>query len=118
MTTPRTAVGLIAILAAFSVSVFAAAQPDVSVPAGLGRLMLSMPKPGYPPEALARRITGSGLYEVTFNIKTGAATGVSVVESTHSHILDDAAMRALSGWRAHPGRVSRVRVPLTFTFRR
>jgi TonB family protein len=80
--------------------------------------MLSMPKPAYPPEALARRITGSGLYEVTFNIKTGAATGVSVVESTHSRILDDAAMRALSGWRARPGQVSRMRVPLTFTFRR
>jgi TonB family protein len=116
MTTPRTAVGLVAILAAFSVSVVGAAQPDVSVPAGFGRLMLSMPKPGYPPEALARRITGSGLYQVTFDIKTGAATGVSVVESTHSRLLDAAAMRALSGWRARPGRVSRMRVPLTFTF--
>ncbi len=97
-------------------SPLSATQPDVSVPPGSTRFMLSMPRPEYPTEARVRRITGRGLYDVTFNTKSGAATHVEVLESTGSRILDDAAAKALLRWRARPGNVARAKIPVTFTF--
>src|ERR1700730_14838528 len=91
------------------------AQPDVSVPPGSTRFMLSMPKPEYPPEARSRRITGRGLYDVTFDTTTGIRTQVKGLESTGSRILDDAAAKTLLRWRARPGNVARAKIPMTFT---
>jgi len=89
-----------------------AAEPDVTVPLRAGQLMLQMPKPAYPAEAVAKRITGSGKYEVAFHLETGAVTRVRVLESTGSKPLDEGAAKALLYWRARPGRISRMRLRL------
>jgi outer membrane biosynthesis protein TonB len=57
---------------------------------------------------------GSGLFDVTFDTKTGVATHVKVVKSTGSVILDIAATDALWHWRARPGKIARLRTPVTF----
>ncbi|MEY2564204.1 MAG: Gram-negative bacterial TonB protein C-terminal [Verrucomicrobiota bacterium] len=103
------------VLCAIGPSLFAE-RPDVTVPPSATRFMVSTPRPEYPDEARLRRITGRGLYDVTFDAKTGAATRVKVLETTGSGVLDDAATKALMRWRARrPGIVARARIPFTFT---
>lgn len=91
-----------------------AAQPDVTVPAGLRPLMLRMPKPEYPLDARAHYIAGRGVYDVFIDPPTGVVTRVTVEQSTGSKILDGAAVNAFRRWRARPGKLSRLRVPCTF----
>jgi TonB family protein len=93
-----------------------AAQPKVTTSVPLSDVLASMPRPEYPLEARQRFITGRGMYQVIFRPETGAVIRVSVLQSTGSKILDDAAVKALSRWRARPGRLSRMHVPFTFTF--
>ena len=92
-----------------------AIEAEVPVPEGAKRFMLSVTRPAYPYEARLRRITGSGLYELRFDRKSGAVTSVHVIETTGSILLDDAAMKALYQWRARPWKVGRMRIPFTFT---
>ena len=110
-------------LAAFAIlfAITPAALPreaDTTVPPQARSLMLSMPRPQYPEEALRRHITGSGKCELLFDVNTGRVTRVLVLESSGSKLLNDAAVRAYLHWRARPGKVSRMRVPFTFTFQR
>jgi TonB family protein len=104
--------------------VFAATPPicgadaDVTVPIHIRKFMLTMPNPVYPETALAQHITGRGLCDILIDPTTGMVTKVVFVQSTHSKLLDDAAGKAFARWRAHPGKVSRIRVPFTFTFAR
>jgi TonB family protein len=93
-----------------------ATEADVAVPPQMRRIMLSMPRPTYPVEALNRRITGRGMCELVIRPETGIVTHVTVLQSTGSKVLDDAAVKAFSRWRARPGKVDRIRVPFTFTF--
>jgi TonB family protein len=94
------------------------AEPDATVLPEARTIMLSMPRPQYPEEALRRHITGSGRCELIFNPNTGRVTRVTVIESSNSKLLDDAAAKTYFRWRAQPGKVSRMRVPFTFTFAR
>ena len=116
MKTPfrRLSIAVTAVLWVAATPAFAA-RPDVTVPNHMRPFMLSMPAPEYPVEARARHITGSGKYEVTFHPKTGVVTHAKVFQSTGSKLLDDTAMKALSRWRARPGRFTRVRIPFTFS---
>jgi TonB family protein len=95
-----------------------AIEPDSTVLPEARPLMLSMPRPRYPEETLRRHITGSGRCELLFDVHTGRVTRVTVLESSGSKILDDAATSVYYRWRARPGKVSRMRVPFTFTFAR
>lgn len=80
----------------------------------LMRYVLSLTPPEYPSEAQRTGITGSGLYE--FRIaKTGKTTGVSIVHSSGSRLLDQAATNAFITWRFKPGLFRRVRVPVIWT---
>src|SRR4026207_153777 len=111
------------IIAAFvvllaSVSPAMPVEPDVTGPLEARALMLSMSHPQYPEEALTKRITGLGRCELLFAVNTGKVTHVSVLESSGSKILDDAAAKTYRRWRARPGKISRMRVPFTFTFAR
>ncbi len=63
-------------------------------------------------------ITGRGLYDVFIDPPTGVVTRVTVAQSTGSKILDGAAVNAFLRWRARPGKLSRLRVPCTFTLRK
>jgi TonB family protein len=91
------------------------ADADMTVPPEARALMLTMPRPKYPYEARARHITGRGTYEILMDTKSGMVTRVVVVQSTGSKVLDKAAVEAFSSWRARPGKISRIRVPVNFT---
>jgi TonB family protein len=93
-----------------------AIEADVTVPFELRWYMLSMPRPRYPIEARQRHITGKGVCDIVFRPGTGTVTHVKVLQSTGSKLLDDAAVRAFSRWRARPGKISHARVPFTFSF--
>jgi TonB family protein len=93
-------------------------EPDATVLPQARAVMLSMPRPQYPEEALRKHITGSGRCELVFKPDTGKVTRVTVIESSGSKLLDDAAAQTYFRWRARPGKVSRMRVPFTFTFSR
>ena len=94
------------------------AQPKVTTTVRAEDVFLNMPRPEYPLEARKNFVTGSGRYEVIFAPKTGIVTRVTVLETTGSKILDQAAVKALSQWRVRPGTIGRMRVPFTFTFAR
>jgi TonB family protein len=111
-----TSAALLIVLASISPAV--PVEPDATVPPEAHAVMLSMPRPQYPEEALRRHITGSGRCELIFNPDTGRVTRVTVIESSGSKLLDDAAAKTYFRWRARPGKVSRMRVPFTITFAR
>jgi len=94
------------------------AEPDATVLPEARAIMLSMPRPQYPEEALRKHITGAGRCELVFNPDTGRVTRVTVIESSGSKLLDDAAAKTYFRWRARPGKVTRMSVPFTFTFAR
>jgi|SRR5206468_12547872 len=91
------------------------AEPDVTVPSWVGHVMLSQPRPEYPVNARTKHITGRGVFDVTVRADTGAVKQVKILQSTGSKLLDDAAVKALSSWRARPGMVSHIQVPVNFT---
>ena len=79
-------------------------------------LAINSPRPPYPYEARSKRITGSGIITATVDPASGSVTDASVTQSTGSPILDDAAVSTFRRWRFRPGSVSKVRIPITFTF--
>ena len=78
-------------------------------------LAISAPRPTYPYEARARRVTGSGVCVVTVDAGSGAVTDATMAQSTGSPILDNSALSAFRNWRFRPGTVSKVRIPITYT---
>lgn len=80
---------------------------------------ISSPPPEYPMELRAKGITGEALVEfiVTENGDVAAAT---VVKATHP-LFGEAAAKAVSGWKFHPGKVggravnTRMQQPVTFS---
>jgi len=58
--------------------------------------------------------TGSGLFRLTLDLKTGSVTQVFVVKSTGFPALDSSALDALRRWRWKPGRWKEIDVPITF----
>ena len=112
---PRSTTIITAVMLVMAAHCAIAADADVTVPPEARALMLAMPRPKYPYEARARHITGRGMYEILIDAKSGMVTRVVVVQSTGSKKLDEAAVNAFSQWRARPGKISRIRVPVNFT---
>ncbi len=102
------------LLMAVTKSQLLAQQPDVLLNEKGRRLMLAAPQPEYPPEARAKRIQGTGIYDVWMRPETGIVTRVYVLRSTGSKLLDNAATKSLQHWRARPNTLSRIRVPIRF----
>lgn len=73
------------------------------------------PKPLYPYEARARKLTGSGVCVVTVDPGSGNVTNAEMVQSTGSPILDNSALSAFRRWRFKPGALSKAKIPVTFT---
>jgi TonB family protein len=71
--------------------------------------------PQYPYEARSRHQTGSGLLRITLNLRTGSVMKVTVIKSTGSPILDNAARSAFLQWRWKPGKWKEIDVPVTYT---
>jgi TonB family protein len=68
------------------------------------------PKPRYPPEALARHISASGIFVIRVHVQTGLVVSVRASQGTASPLLDSAVIRALSQWRFKPGALTPIGV--------
>lgn len=77
--------------------------------------VISAPRPQYPYEARRANITGSGIVTIEVDPATGRVKNAYMDPSTGSVILDNAALFALRRWRFKPGKVTRARLPITFT---
>jgi TonB family protein len=80
----------------------------------LMRYAVVSPSAGYPEAAQKAKMTGSGLYELKIN-KGGTTSGVAIVKSSGSAVLDGAARSAFLKWRFKPGILSRVRIPVAWS---
>jgi TonB family protein len=81
-------------------------------------LLLTAIRPQYPYEALARRRTGSGMFELNFDYESGRLREVHVVKSFNDRALEGYAIAALKLWKAKPRSIHTLQVPVTFTFDR
>jgi TonB family protein len=70
---------------------------------GPGYPVMFAPKPAKP--FAARHVTGSGIFLVRVQIKSGRVNEVIVGRSTGDKRLDEAAVKALSRWLFKPGAV-------------
>ena len=72
-------------------------------------------RPDYPVEARRQHRTGSGVFILNINDKTGEVTSITVKKSTGHKILDAACLKAFIKWRFKPHHVTKVLVPITFS---
>jgi TonB family protein len=72
-------------------------------------------RPPYPIEARRQRLTGSGVYILHIDSKTGHVTSVTIQKSTGHKLLDDAVLETCVHWRFKPHLVTDVRFPITFS---
>lgn len=77
-------------------------------------LALYAPDPTYPDEARAKGQSGAGIAMLIIDTTTGHVVKTEMRVSTHSKILDQAAVQALLQWRFKPHTVSKVWVPIKF----
>jgi TonB family protein len=77
--------------------------------------MVYAPRPEYPLAAQQRHFRESGLFRISFDPHSGAATSVEVVQSTGNTGLDHAAIAGFRQWRCRPGTLNSVVMPITFT---
>jgi protein TonB len=90
--------------------------PVKSMPISSAKAMaVYAPRPPYPYEARAHKITGSGVCVVDVDTPSGNVTSASMSQSIGSPILDNATVSTFRQWRFRPGTVSKVRIPITFT---
>jgi TonB family protein len=73
------------------------------------------PRPDYPYEARARKITGSGVCVLTVDTASGSVTDATMAQSIGSPILDNSTVSTFRRWRFRPGMYSKVKVPITYT---
>ena len=72
-------------------------------------------RPPYPIEARRQGLTGSGVYILHVDRKTGEVTSVTIQRSTGHKLLDDAVLTACVHWRFKPQTVTDVWFPITFS---
>lgn len=72
------------------------------------------PRPEYPYEARARKITGSGVCVLTVD-PGGSVTDATMAQSIGNPILDNTTVSTFRRWRFRPGMYSKVKVPITYT---
>ncbi len=87
--------------------------PPVSMSTARASAIFS-PKPDYPYEARARKVTGSGVCVLTVG-PDGGVTDAVMAQSIGSPILDNSAVSTFRRWRFVPGKFSKVKVPITYT---
>ena len=97
------------------------AQPKVAAPIKVAPISSARasatfaPRPDYPYEARARKITGSGVCVLTVDTSSGSVTDATMAQSIGSPILDNATVSTFRRWRFKPGMFSKVKVPITYT---
>jgi TonB family protein len=80
-----------------------ALSPVVKIPGYAQRWVVKSLTPEYPSSARTQHITGSGIFVLRVQIKTGVVKEVVVARSTGNGLLDSAATTALGKWRFKPG---------------
>jgi len=70
--------------------------------------------PNYPYSERAQHHVGSGYFQLTLDLKTGAVTKIAVRKSTGFSTLDNCSIEALRHWRWKPGKWKEVEIPITF----
>src|SRR2546423_15029188 len=63
-------------------------------------------RPNYPMEARGRHQSGSGIFILHVDLKTGKVASVTVQKSTGYKLLDDAAVTACTHWPFRPNTVT------------
>jgi TonB family protein len=84
------------------------------IPKKFQGILLYAPYPKYPVDLVRRGTRGHGLFRLSFDSKTGRVTEVKVLNSTGYVILNEFAAKTLLQWKARPGAISSLRVPITF----
>ena len=91
---------------AVSLALAASAGAQASTPAvkvHLAKDVVSYaPNPEYPLGALLRHTTGSGVFIMCVNIKSGRVRAAIVAQTTDDRALDAAAVKAFIRWRFKP----------------
>ena len=77
-------------------------------------LLLDHPRPKYPSNALLYRLTGKGIFELSFDYETGQLREIHIVKSTGHRSLDASIIDALRKWRAKPHGLRVISVPIAF----
>ncbi len=72
-----------------------AAPPAIRPPPDVTRLVTDAPQPDYPAEALQRHASGSGVFLLRVEIRSGRVEQVIVGRTTGDRALDAAAVKAL-----------------------
>jgi len=93
-----------------TVSALAATGTVSSPPPDVTRLVIHSPSPEYPADAIQRHSTGTGIYLLRVQIKSGVVTQVLVGRSAGDRSLDVAAVKALRQWRFKPGAAPYVKI--------
>ena len=75
------------------------------------------PRPQYPYEVRAKRITGTGLLRISLDLSSGNVVKAIMIKSTGSPVLDNAAISAFRQWRFKPGKWKEIELQITFTMR-
>jgi TonB family protein len=89
--------------------------PSNAEPINWRAYIVFAPYPDYPYEARIQRMTGSGVFLLTFNLD-GHAEKAEVLQSTGYTLLDSAALQAFQRWRAIKNPTFlQAKVPVTFT---
>ena len=118
-----TARALIITSLAFAFHVASPAEPRAAALPGVPRvtreqIWANAPDPSYPPTALQKHSGGRGLFLLKIDPQQRTVSRVTILQSTGSKILDDAAVQTLSKWRLRRGgladRVDHVKVPVSF----
>ena len=78
---------------------------------------LASPGAAYPEEAQKAKTAGNGLYELRID-RSGMTTGVAIVKSSGSAVLDKAAISAFKKWRFKVGVFRSVRIPVSWSVNR
>jgi TonB family protein len=81
----------------------------------LKALVIYAPRPQYPHEAFAKRLTGRGIVWLNVASRTGHVTSARMLKGTGHSILDQATLDAYRQWRFKPGTVAKMKIPITFT---
>jgi TonB family protein len=85
--------------------------------ATLNAAIISAPRPDYPEQASVRHVAGCGLYQIDIDAKTGVPLRVEILQSAAHPLLNRAAVSGLMRWRAKPGGVRVVKIPVCFELR-
>jgi len=77
---------------------------------------VSAPRPPYPYECRAKKITGSGVCVVSVDPASGSVTDATMAQSTGNSMLDSATLTTFRRWKFRPGTTApKVKIPITFT---